>query len=319
MAALIVLATIGAVLSGVVVHENEEAVQSAAARASHAPAKAHDVPAEGEKRSPAPHVAAKPEIRALPKWPADHPFELIRELASAAYEGNGDAQLRIAKELGRCNMTLSLVRKSVDPDEAIWNLPEGWTQTMKERAFAEYHRCERLRHEDPFAGLPPRVGGYKDDYWLERAVESGQPVAIMQRGINRILVETGDSDESGKRRAEAREMMLNATLSGNPDAQLLMGFMMRASGDAERQLQAAAWMLAACRAGADCGSDSAIIPLWMCYDAECQPGLDVETMVRTSFGPEDLAQIQARDERISAALRSRDAEAIRAEIGLQAP
>jgi hypothetical protein len=107
-------------------------------------------------------------------------------------------------------------------------------------------------------------------------------------------------------------------LSGNPDALLLMGSMMRGSNDAERELQGAAWMLAGCRAGADCGFDSAIEPIWMCYDGgdvQCQPGLDVERMLGMALSPAEFTQADARYERISAALRAHDAEAISAQLG----
>src|SRR5690606_15691115 len=114
---------------------------------------------------------------------------------------------------------------------------------------------------------------------------------------------------------EARDTLVKAILSGNLDAPLLMGFMMRSSSnDHNRRLQGAAWMLAACRAGADCGSDSAIVPLWMCYEPICQSGLDVETMLFMSDSAEHT-QIHARYERISATLRARDPEAISAQLG----
>lgn len=236
----------------------------------------------------------------------------------AAYEGDSEAQYRIAKELDRCEVTLVLVRKARDPEAAIWNLPAGWTQSMRERAFAEYHRCSRLLREDPFAELPQRPGGYTVGYWMSRATESGQPLALVEKAISSLPVATSKSDEAEGLRTEARETLVKATLSGNPDAMLLMGFMMRTSNDHERELQGAAWMLAGCRAGGDCGFDSAIVPIWMCYDGgdvQCQPGLDVETMLYTALNPAEFAQVHARYERISAALRARDADAISAQLG----
>jgi hypothetical protein len=204
------------------------------------------------------------------------------------------------------------------PEAAIWNLPAGWTQSMKERAFAEYQRCSRLLHEDPFAELPQRPGGYTVGYWISRATESGQPLALVEKAISSLPAATRDSDEAEGARGEAREMLVKATLSGNPDALLLMGFMMRGSNDPERELQGAAWMLAGCQAGADCGFDSAIVPIWMCYDGgdvQCPPGMDVETMLGRALSPAEFAQAHARYERISAALRARDAEAMSAQLG----
>lgn len=318
-AALIVLATISAAYFGVRREDGASAVrQSVATSAPPAHATANIAHAHSAERPLASHGDSKPDNHNPPKSPVNHPFEWMRSLAKAAYEGNSDAQYRIAKELDRCEMTLSLVRKSIDPEAEIWNFPaESWPPKMKERAVAEYHRCSRLLREDPFVGLPPRAGGYKGDYWLRRAIGSGQPVALVQKGIDQLLVETGDSEESKKLRVEAHEMLMNATMSGNPDALLMLGFKMRSSGSADRKLQGAAWMLAGCRAGADCGSDSAVVPMWMCDDVQCESEMDVETMLGAGLSPSEFAHVHARYERISAALGARDTEAINKQIGDQ--
>jgi hypothetical protein len=318
-AALVVLVTIGA---GYFAFRRErgalDTAQAADAGSPPALATVENPGVAHPGRPLAPRGESRPDAHNLPKSPVDHPFEFIRELARAAYEGDGEAQYRVAKEFDRCGMTLSLVRKSLDPEEEIWNLPASWTQGMKERAFAEYHRCSRLLREDPFAELPQRPGGYTVDYWMARAADAGQPLALVEKTFRSLPAVTGESDEAQGVRTEARETLVKATLSGNPDALLLMGFMMRGSDDAERQLQGAAWMLAGCRAGADCGFDSAIVPIWMCYDGgevQCQPGLDVETMLGRALSPSEFTQAHARFERISAALRARDAEAISAQLG----
>ena len=317
--ALIVLATISAVFVGVRRGHGVEERQPVATQAAPAPATAGGISTKVDPPSSAPRGGEKPQNRTLPNWPADHPFELVHELAGAAYEGDGDAQYRIAKELDRCEMTLGMVRKSIDPEEALWSLPESWTPAMKERAFAEYQRCARLLREDPFSGLPPRAGGYPFGYWLARAVESGQPVAVTENAVTQLILQVGDSEDASKRHAEACQRLMTAILSGNPDAPLMMGFLMRGAQGADRQLQGAAWMLAACRAGADCGSDSAMVPMWMCYDVQCQPGVDVETMLHAGLSPDELAEVHARYERIAAALREHDAEAISAQLGFPAP
>jgi hypothetical protein len=153
---------------------------------------------------------------------------------------------------------------------------------------------------------------------MSRATESGQPLALVEKALSSLPAATSESDQAEGARREARETLVKATLSGNPDALLLMGFMLRGANDPEREVQGAAWMLAGCRAGADCGSDSAIVPIWMCYDSgdvQCQPGLDVERMLGRALSPAEFTQAHARYERISAALRARDAEAISAQLG----
>lgn len=316
----IVLAAIGTVYFGWRREPGaRDVVEHAAASEIPASARINSAGADDAARQLAARRETEPGRGKLPKSPVDDPFGFIRGLAKSAYEGDGEAQYRIAKELDRCGMTLSLVRKSSDPEADIWNLPEGWTQGMKERAFAEYHRCERLSREDAFAKLPPRQGGYTVNYWLSRATESGQPLALVEKAVSTLITQRGESVQADEAaRTEARGMLVKAALSGNPDALLLMGFRMRDSSDELHDSQGAAWMLAGCEAGADCGFDSAIVPFWMCYDGgdvECQPGIDVDTMLRRGLSPAQLAQAYARYQRIKEAVRVSDDEAINAEIG----
>jgi len=144
-------------------------------------------------------------------------------------------------------------------------------------------------------------------------------VAVMETNVSLMIVEAGDSDDAKQRRAEEREKAMRAATSGNPDALLMMGMLMRSAQGTDRQLQGVAWMLAACRTGADCGFDSAIFPMWMCEDVRCQPGLDVETALRTGLSAQEFAEVDARYERIAAALREHDTDAISAQLGFPAP
>jgi hypothetical protein len=313
-AALLVLTTTGAALFSL--HRKHADGKPAGTRTPATVGKSvvdRGVPASSANR------ATGRTVRVLPKSPVAQPFEFIRGLAREAYEGDGEAQYRIAKELDRCEMTLSLVRKSGDPQTEIWNLPAGWTQSMKERAVAELQRCSRLMREDPFADLPRRSGRYDVAYWMSRATESGQPLALVEKASNTLDAQAGGSAEANEpARVEAHEMLVTATLSGNPDALLLTGFRMFMSGDPRRKLQGAAWMLAGCQVGADCGFDSAIVPIWMCYDggdAACQPGMDVQSMLGAGLTQADFAQAFEGHERILAGIRARDVQAIEAEIG----
>ncbi len=317
LTALIVLAAIGAIHLGWRRQPGApETVQRAAVGEFSSPARTSGIGIDAESPPPAARHDTEAASGKLPKTPVNDPFEFIRGLAQAAYAGDGEAQYRIATELDRCGVTLSLVRKSSDPEATIWNLPEGWTQGMKERAFAEYHRCAGLTREDPFAELPSRRGGYTVSYWLSRAAESGQPLALVEKAATVLIMQRGDAAQPGEpAHSEARSTLVKAVLSGNPDALLLLGFRMRDSTDQLRNSQGVGWMLAGCEAGADCGFDSAIVPFWMCYEAQCQPGMDVETMLRTALSSAELARADARHQRIKEALRARDVEAINEEIG----
>jgi hypothetical protein len=234
------------------------------------------------------------------------PFDFIRGLAKAAYEGDGRAQYLVGRELDRCEMTLSLVRRSDgDPEDIIWGFPDSWPQELKERSIAEYRRCRRLMKEDPFAELPARKGGYPFQYWKQRATESGYPLAVTERALS----------ESSRPSVEAVDVLTKAAMSGDPDVALTIGFRQSTFDDPVRKTAASAWMLAACRMGADCGANSKVYPFFMCYDPQypnCDKDRDVELAVSQTLSPENYADAYAQSQVIEEALRNRDPAAIKA-------
>jgi hypothetical protein len=244
------------------------------------------------------------------------PFELIRALAKAAYDGDGRAQYLVGRELDKCEMTLSLVRKlDGDPEATIWGFPESWPQELKERTIAEYRRCRRLLKEDPFAELPARKGGYTPKYWMQRSVDAGYPLALAERSLSGSTPLPVDEAGAGRLSVESVDELTKATMSGDPDVALTIGFRQSAFDDPARTTTASAWMLAACRMGADCGADSKVYPFFMCYDPDhpnCDKDGSVELNVSLALSPERYADAYAQSQAIEEALRSRDSAAIRA-------
>ena len=244
------------------------------------------------------------------------PFELIRGLAKAAYDGDGRAQYVISRELDRCEMTLSLVRKqSGDPEAILWSLPEtGWSQPMKESAIAELHRCFRLLKEDPFADLPARNDGYAFQYWMDRAVQSDYPQAVVERALSNWSRQTEGGTHKLRPSPDSLGKLTNAAASGDAEIALIIGFRQSLYEDPARKTSASAWMLAACRLGADCSATSKAVPFWMCYDPNypnCSTDGNVELMVSTALTPSDYGDAYSQSQVIEDALRSRDPDAIR--------
>ena len=243
------------------------------------------------------------------------PFEFIRSLAKSAFDGDGRAQYLVGREYDRCEMTLSLVRKMEgDPETVIWGFPDSWPQTLKERSIAEYRRCIRLLKEDPFAELPARKAGYPPKYWMQRSAEAGYPLAVAERSLAESLRSPGEAAAPGKLSVESVDELTKATMSGDPDVALTIGFRQSWFDDPARTTAASAWMLAACRMGADCGANSKVYPFFMCYDPErpnCDKDGNVELVVSTSLSPEKYADAYAQSQVIEEALRNRDSAALK--------
>jgi hypothetical protein len=273
-------------------------------------------PAEPGKSPPIIGDARTVETRKAKTTAGTDPFELIRGLAKAAYDGDGRAQYWIARELDRCESTLMLVRKSAgDPEAFIWALPESsWPQPMKENAIAELRRCIRLLKEDPFAELPPRNGGYAIRYWSERAVDSGYPLAVVGKSLSDWSRESEGGTHAQRTGAETLDKLATAATSGDPEIALTIGFHQSLYEGALRKTSASAWMLAACRLGADCSATSKAVPFWQCYDTNypnCSVDGNVELMVSNSLQPDEYGEAYSQSQVIEEALRSRDPDAIR--------
>lgn len=244
------------------------------------------------------------------------PFEFVRALAKSAYDGDGRAQFLIGRELDKCEMTLSFLRKREgDPETILWSLSDNWSEEMKQRSVAEYRRCARLLKEDPFAELPPRNGGYPFQYWQQRAAQTDYPLAVTQRTLPQLMlppadgVERPDTPESRKAREELLHDLTKATASGDPDVALTIGMRQSWVEDPAGKTAGSAWMLAACRLGADCGADSKVFPMFMCYDPAhptCDKDFDVPLSVSYGLSPESYAEAYAQSQVVEEALRSKD-------------
>lgn len=276
------------------------------------------MPAAHQTTAPAAaNVTAPARTDAAPIRAADvnDPFELIRALARRAYDGDGVAQYRIARELDRCEATLSAVRSERDPEAAIWSWGFQWTQAMKEWSIAEYRRCRRLLTEDPFAELPRRDGGYNAQYWMQRAFESAHPMAVTARALDNLGSLRAHAATPGNiDHASELDALRKAAMSGDPDVLLRMGLSLWQLEEPARNTRGAALMLAACRAGANCGYDSDVFPFEMCYRAghqECGPGASIENLLSRAAKPEDFARAYADSQQIEEALRNRDPDAFK--------
>lgn len=276
---------------------------------------------ESTLASPPPRAIDEPPVQEAPATEdrkvvaGSDPFEFIRGLAKSAYDGDGRAQYLVGREFDRCEMTLSLVRKvDGDPEAAIWGFPDTWPQELKERSIAEYRRCIRLLKEDPFAELPPRKGGYPLKYWMQRSAEAGYPLAVAERALTASLRVAADEATAGKLSVESVDELTKATMSGDPDVALTIGFRQSGYDDPVRTTAGSAWMLAACRMGADCGADSKVYPFFMCYDPNypnCDKDVNVELALSTGLSPEKYADAYAQSQVIEQALRNRDSAALK--------
>jgi hypothetical protein len=235
-------------------------------------------------------------------WPAQfhavrsNYFEFVTEAAQAAYEGDGAAQYYVGHALARCEETNALYQGADSADQAVSHL--AFLPALRELERQEYLDCSKFRNESPFKGLPERSGGYPAEYWRFRAVESRYPVAMVAAAL----------DLPGQ---YTPQVIASALATGNADAMLLFGWSQATAAVAtgSAPIMAAAWILAACRNGANCGPSNDVLPLGLCsagIELGCTPRYTAVDEVAASLGSQDLAEANLLATDIEGNLRYRD-------------
>ena len=237
-------------------------------------------------------------------WPAQfhavgsNYFEFVAEAAQAAYEGDGAAQYYIGHALARCEETNALYQGADSADQAVSHL--AFSPAFLELERQEYLNCSKFRSESPFKGLPERPGGYPVEYWRSRAVESRYPVAVVAAAL----------DSPGQ---YPPQVIATALATGNADAMLLFGWSQATAAKATESapIMAAAWVLAACRSGANCGSTNDVLPLGLCsagIELGCTQRYTAVDELTASLGSRDLAEANLLAQDIEGSMRYRDPE-----------
>jgi hypothetical protein len=242
-------------------------------------------------RTPANRQANKKDWMAEFHASGSNYFEFMTVAARAGYEGDGAAQYYIGRALTRCEETNALYGDADSADQAVSHMASFPALLESERQ--EYLDCSKLRSENPFKDLPERPGGYPADYWRSRALESRYPVAMVAAAL----------DSPGQYNSQ---MIATALATGNGEAMLLFGWSQATAARATESapVMAAAWVLAACSSGANCGPTNDVLPLATCR-AEIQLGCTERYTavdeLAASLGSQDLdeASLLAQDIRRS--------------------
>ncbi len=275
------------------------------------PPAAADRPPPGSAGDPFTGVHRSDAVRALglgqadkKDWPAQfhavgsNYFEFVAQAAQAAYEGDGAAQYYIGHAMARCEETNALYQDADSADQAVSHL--AFSPAFLDLERREYLDCSKFRRISAFKDLPERPGGYPAEYWQSRALESRYPVAMVAAALNSPGQYTP-------------EVIATALATGNADAMLLFGWSQATAAKATESapIMAAAWVLAACRSGADCGPTNDVLPLAACgagIELGCTQRYTAVDELTASLGSRDLAEANLLALDIEGSMRYRDPE-----------
>jgi hypothetical protein len=223
-------------------------------------------------------------------------FEFVTEAAHAAYEGDGAAQYYIGHALARCEETNALYLGADSVDQAVSHL--AFSPALLELERQEYLDCSKFRRISPFKDLPERPGGYPAEYWQSRAVESRYPVAMVAAAL----------DSPGQ---YTPQVIATALATGDADAMLLFGWSQATTAKATNSapIMAAAWVVAACRSGANCGPTNDALPFFTCragIELGCTERYTAIDELTASLSPQDFDQAYLLAQDIQRSMEYRD-------------
>jgi hypothetical protein len=227
-------------------------------------------------------------------------FALAEELAAAALQGDARAHYVLGELLLRCEVS----KRTLAPyqDGSVAERMERYIadnaialEHSRQALRAEAARCARLFSADPFAQfeLPPEARDFR--YWAKRAVELGDPIAVMDRTL-RLAAGRGVSDDNGSEQ-ELRQALLDdvraAVDSREPAALFLVGTLFSQPAITTSSDVGLAWHVAACEAGYDCSNSNPDFGFGCIQAGTCVAGLTYVDIIQRDLGAAPLPQIYA--------------------------
>ncbi len=201
-------------------------------------------------------------------------LSFLEALAPAAAEGDVDAMYYAAVASRRCTRQYAVLfgqqGKEMTLERAL--AKSHWTRYYEQLARKIHAQCQRFKTEaaNPFTEW---------QNLLDAAVEggSGPAKALFAYELQNGLIRVQDPATREQLTGEIRELAKDAIRSKEPEAIFQLAFVESITGrSGTPEDVAAAWMLAACQRGLECGRDSEPFQFFCRWDPSCHPS---ETLV----------------------------------------
>jgi hypothetical protein len=266
------------------------------------------------KSSP-PKAATSPSLIKQAHDPVDR-FQIVEASAKKALDGDGKAARIVATSLWDCLPMKVMYGDTPDPRTAFLraeaakkNLP----QWVADRDETQFRSCERFFKEDPFAGLPPRDGGYMSiKLWTNLAYQYKDPVALTEHVSEQMMNSVRNpAARHDPAIYQALQPELNqAAESGDPEALFRVGMFLVNGSIGEDTIRASAVQLAACNLGYDCTPKNEFAFGACLLSGNCQEGDLYTDRVRQMLGEGGYAKAYALAQQLETALAQHDTVAI---------
>jgi hypothetical protein len=268
------------------------------------------------RAEPEPRVAAASGLPIDRGWlrrfnESNDDFALAQEMVVAAVDGDARAEYLLGKLLLRCEVwkrTLAQYEGSatdrIERYVAAMKSPDYYRHKSRDEAM----RCAKLFSASPFEGygLPNEALDFK--YWSNRAIESKDPVAVMERSV---LSMPGDRSNDPLTKRSFRDGLFAdvrvAVASGNPEALFMVGGLFMNPHLVANPEHGYAWVVAACELGYDCADSNPGRGGAGCVEAGvCVEGHGMLDVLQRDLGAAKYAAIYANAQDIQYKIKTGD-------------
>ena len=238
-------------------------------------------------------------------------WELANQLLRAAKAGDRDAQYRLFAVIDWCNTILdSYFTKDGSPltlDEGLAKAPNA---SQKRQAEEEFPHCHRFQEHNVSLELGSA------EYWLERATQSGQPLAQAVTARKMLEADAQNNAVPLARNPNGLSISIPSGASPNRRAVDLLRAAVKSLdpkvleiiGEEQTELHGSrlnetvdrvAWIFLACQRGLDCSATSR-------WAMNCEPKCDVSTPERIMmyWSGDEWPAVQKRARELNAKLNA---------------
>jgi hypothetical protein len=237
-------------------------------------------------------------------------FLLATELVPAALTGDGAAQHQLSRLLLHCEVykrilaayTEGTVAERVEFHLSSAKLAEPGRSQFRQGAL----RCGTLFTDDPFAGYDVPDDAKDFRYWADRAVESGDPVAVVNRLFDTAVGRSGTDDAKRKFRESSLGDLRRVVFSGSAAALYKLGGMLSHPSIVADPADGYAWSIAACESGYDCSNTNPDVGFGCVARGTCERGSTYLDVLQRDLGAGRYATIYAKAQDIQYKIKTSD-------------
>jgi hypothetical protein len=225
--------------------------------------------------------------------------------------GDGAAQHQLSRLLLHCEVykrilaayTEGSVAERVEFHLSNGKLAEPGRSQFREGAL----RCGRLLTEDPFAGYDVPDDAKDFRFWADRAVESGDPLAVMNRLFDTAVgrSRTGDDAERTFRERSLGDLR-RVVFSGSGAALFRLGGLLSHPSIVADPADGYAWSVAACESGYDCSNANPEVGFGCVERGTCELGSTFLDVLQRDLGAGKYATIYAKAQDIQYRIKTSD-------------